>query len=282
MEAGYYSREGGGFRCGLCFRRCLLGEGQRGFCGARSADGDGFASSLLGRFCSIAVDPIEKKPIHHWRPGTSILSLGSLGCTMNCPFCQNHAISRPEGPSPLVSMSPELLVARLRELHLKAVAYTYNEPTLQAEYILAAAPMLEKAGVKTVLVTNGMMSREAAADLASVTAAANIDVKTFNPDIYAAMGGSLERVKENVALMLEAGVHVELTTLVVPGLSDDLHEFACLVDWAAGLSPALPLHISRYFPAHRYNEPATDLDLLKSFETLALARLQHVHLGNVR
>lgn len=273
--------DGALFVCGLCFRRCRLKEGQSGHCGARAVSGGRFVSPFLGRFSSAAIDPIEKKPLYHWRPGSSIFSLGSLGCTMHCPFCQNHAIARPTESRSLSPISPENLALKMKELGQSAVAYTYNEPTLQAEYILAAAGLLKDDGLATVLVTNGLMSSEALDELAKVTAAANVDVKTFNPETYARLGGSLSAVKSNVARLLENGVHVEITTLVVPGLSDDADEFARLVDWAAALATDLPLHISRYFPAYRYSAPMTDLAVLENFRKIASARLKHVHLGNV-
>ena len=270
------------FRCGLCFRGCRIPAGTTGYCGVRGADETGFISPCLGRFVSAAVDPVEKKPLYHWRPGTMIFSLGSLGCTMRCPFCQNHAIAQPQGRAPLTSLSVHDLADKVRAHKLTSVAYTYNEPTLQAEYIIEAAPVLREAGIATVMVTNGLFSISLLEELTPWLEAANIDVKTFNPAVYADMGGSLEVVKRTVAHMVQAGVHVELTTLVVPGLSDDADEFSALVDWIAGLSPQIPFHISRYFPAHKYAAPPTDLDLLRRFKQTAGARLRHVHLGNVR
>ena len=270
------------FRCELCFHGCRIPAGTMGYCGARGADETGFISPYLGRFTSGAVDPIEKKPLYHWRPGSLILSLGSLGCTMRCPFCQNHSIAQPRGRVPLTGLPARDLLARALDLKLSAVAYTYNEPTLQAEYILGAAPLLKEAGVATVLVTNGLFSAPLLEELIPWLEAANVDLKTFNPDIYADMGGSLEVVKNNVARLVQAGVHIELTTLAVPGLSDDQDEFAALVDWIAGLSPQIPFHISRYFPAHKYAAPPTDLNLLRRFQQVAEERLDHVHLGNVR
>lgn len=287
MKPRFWSLEGSEegrevFRCGLCFRGCRIPAGTMGYCGARGADRTGFISPYLGRFTSGAVDPIEKKPLYHWRPGSLIFSLGSLGCTMRCPFCQNHSIAQPRGLVPLTELSVQDLLAKVRALKLASVAYTYNEPTLQAEYILEAAPVLREAGVATVLVTNGLFSAPLLEEFIPWLAAANIDVKTFNAGVYAEMGGSLEVVKSNVARLVQAGVHVELTTLVVPGLSDDEAEFAALVDWIAGLSPQIPFHISRYFPAHKYAAPPTDLNLLHRFQQIAEARLDHVHLGNVR
>jgi len=269
--------------CGLCFRGCRLPAGQWGACRARRGGAEGLESPFLGRFAALAVDPIEKKPLHHWRPGSSIFSLGSIGCTMACPFCQNHhlAAPRPRRPPPLRALSPSDLVREVRALGLTAVAYTYNEPTLAAEYILEAAPLLSDEGVATVLVTNGLMSPEAMTDLGPHLAAANVDLKTFNPETYRRLGGSLPAVQATIAGLLERGVHVELTTLVVPGLSDDPAEFAALVDWVAGLDRNLPLHLSRYFPAHLYQAPATDPALLRRFRDQALGRLARVILGNM-
>ncbi|MDL2259708.1 radical SAM protein [Deltaproteobacteria bacterium OttesenSCG-928-K17] len=285
LTARWWSGPGEGgaaFSCEMCFRRCRLTEGGFGHCGARGVVGGRFVSPFLGRFSSAAVDPIEKKPLYHWRPGSFIFSLGSLGCTMHCPFCQNHSIARPGGQVRLEDISPKLLAMKVKELGLAAVAYTYNEPTLQAEYILAAAEYLKADGVATALVTNGQMGPELLAELAKVTGAVNMDVKTFNQANYQKMGGALNVVRENVAAFLNAGVHVELTTLVVPGLSDDRDEFAELAAWAAGLSPDIPLHISRYFPAYKYSAPMTELSVLEDFRKIAAAKLRHVHLGNVR
>jgi pyruvate formate lyase activating enzyme len=230
------------------------------------------------------VDPIEKKPLYHWRPGSQIFSLGSLGCTMRCPFCQNYSIAQPPpgaGPRRLTELSPQTLAGETARLGLKAVAYTYNEPALQAEYILEAAPVLREKGIATVLVSNGMYSEALLRELALVVDAANIDLKSFNPKTYARLGGSLDTVRRTIPYLLEQGTHVEVTTLVVPGVSDDPEEFAAELDWLAGLSPDLPLHISRYRPAHKFTAPPTDLNLLLRFEQMAKAKLRRVHLGNV-
>ena len=271
--------------CDLCPHACIITEGRSGYCKARSNAGGRLVSPYLGRFTSIAVDPIEKKPLYHWRPGTQILSLGSIGCTMRCPFCQNCGIAQPSESSlkrlPLKEISIQALAVKCRELGSKAVAYTYNEPALQAEYIIAATPVLREAGIATVLVSNGMYSESLLRDLASVVDAANIDIKSFNANVYNKMGGSLDTVKRTVAGLLEAGAHVEATTLVVPGISDSPEEFVQETVWLAGISPDIPLHISRYRPAHKYDAPPTDIELLQRFAMMAQLRLKHVHIGNV-
>ena len=270
--------------CGLCIHDCAIAEGKWGYCGARRNDGGEMQSPYLGRFSSVAVDPIEKKPLYHWRPGSMIFSLGSLGCTMRCPFCQNHTIAQPRQGTPprrLTEIPPAALVARLRELKLDSVAYTYNEPALQAEYILEAAPLLRENGIATVLVSNGMYSKALLTEFARVVDAVNIDLKTFNPKTYARLGGSLDTVKQTISHFLSQGVHVETTTLVVPGVSDSPEEFVREIEWLASLSPDIPLHISRYRPAHKFTAPPTDIGLLQRFAALAKTRLRRVHLGNV-
>ena len=282
MEARWYDIEKNLAKCGLCFRGCVIPKGGSGYCGARHWSGEGFTSPYLGRFSSCAVDPVEKKPFYHWRPGTLIFSLGSLGCNMKCPFCQNHAIAQPSGGGiPLAEIPPDELVRQVLSRKLSAVAYTYNEPTLQAEYILEAAPLLKNAGIASALVTNGMFSREALSDITPWIDAANVDVKTFDAEKYTVMGGSLGVVRENVEYMVRSGVHVELTNLIVPGISDSPDGFERMVDWIAGISPDIPLHISRYFPAHRYSAPPADIGLMRRFESSARRKLKRVHLGNV-
>lgn len=269
-------------QCGLCFHSCRLSAGVSGLCGIRTFDGEVLRSPCLGRFVSAAVDPVEKKPLYHWKPGSMIFSLGSVGCNMRCPFCQNHAIAQPAKPLETTEITPGDLIRRVKALDLSAVAYTYNEPSLQAEYIVAAAPLLREEGIESVLVSNGMYADAPADELSACIAAANIDIKTFDEAIYKRMGGSLGMVKRNVERMAAAGVHVELANLVVPGISDSRDDFAAMVEWIAGLSKNIPLHISRYFPSHRYNAPPTDINLMKDFVKLAGQRLSFVHLGNVR
>lgn len=281
--------EGGSVACGLCFRGCRVAGGASGACGVRLNRDGTLISPWLGRFCARAIDPIEKKPLAHWRPGSLIYSLGSLGCTMDCPFCQNHTIARPGASAcgafaSVPYLPPGELARAAADLGLGAVAFTYNEPTLQAEYIIEAAPLLREAGIALVLVTNGGMSHEVSDALLSAvgpSGAANIDLKAFTPEGYRRLGGDLETVKRNITAWVQAGVHVELTHLLVPGLNDGRDVFAALVDWVANLSPDIPLHITRCFPRRHYAGPPTDTALLRSFAALARGRLRRVHLGNV-
>jgi pyruvate formate lyase activating enzyme len=274
--------------CGLCGHNCRIPDGKSGLCRSRFySSSDGFSSPYLGRFAAVAVDPIEKKPLLHWRQGSYIMSLGSVGCNMTCPFCQNHQLSNPIGgemdkKSGMPEfLSPEKLLNLTKKSGLSSVAYTYNEPTLQAEYIFEASHMLSDAGIATVMVTNGMFSSSVCDEAARRVDALNIDVKAFDSDVYRKLGGSLKTVMSNVECLVTRGRHVELTNLVVPGVSDSADDFAAMIDWIAGLSREIPLHISRYFPAFRSTAPPTDLGVMKKFERLAAGRLAHVHLGNV-
>lgn len=269
------------YQCNLCFHQCLITPGTVGRCGMRGADETGFISPGLGNFYAFAVDPMEKKPLYHFQPGTQIFSVGGLGCNMNCPFCQNHHLSHPHKRLPFQPLTPADMITQVVERNLKSVAYTYNEPLLQAEFILETAPLARERDIATVLVTNGMFSEESLKDITPWVDAANIDLKTFNAHRYAQMGGSLTAAQRAIRHMAKAGVHVEVTTLVVPGVSNDIDEFDQLVEWLASVSKEIPLHVTRYFPAYNYAEPPTDLDLMETFRNVAKGRLTHVHLGNV-
>ena len=272
--------------CGLCFRGCTIRQGMAGKCGVRFNENGILISPYLGRFCACAVDPVEKKPLYHWKSGNFIYSLGSIGCTMDCPFCQNHQIAFPA--KDLYEKSSELsvheLIRNIKGLGLNLAAFTYNEPTLQAEYLCEAASALHEAGISIALITNGAMSSEAAADLLSCldrNDAANIDIKAFDNKIYKKLGGNLDIVKENIKSFIAAGIHVELTNLVVTKLNDRAEEFSAMVDWIASISNKIPLHITRYFPARKYNEIPTDIEKLYLFASIAKEKLRYVHLGNV-
>jgi pyruvate formate lyase activating enzyme len=205
---------------------------------------------------------------------------------MRCPFCQNHAIAHPgsidsrSNPSPSgreMPISFGELAAAAKRASLRSVAYTYNEPTLQAEYIFAASPVLRDEGIATVMVTNGMFSEAVCEEAVRCVDAMNIDVKTFDGGVYERLGGSLDAVKRNVERLVRGGVHVEITALIVPGISDSPGDFARLTDWAAQVSPEMPLHISRYFPAFKYDAPPTDIPLVERFARMARGKLKHVY-----
>ena len=289
MRARWWKKNVDFVSCNLCFRGCNIKQGDSGKCGVRFYENGILISPCLGKFCACAVDPVEKKPLFHWNPGSFIYSLGSVGCTMDCPFCQNHHIAFPaknlyEKTLKIPELAVSGLINNIKELGLNSVAFTYNEPSLQAEYICEAAPELHEAGIAVALVTNGAMSRETARDLLSClneNDAANIDIKAFNSETYRKLGGNLDTVKENIKSFINSGIHVELTNLVVTGLNDNPEEFSEMADWIASISDEIPLHVTRYFPARNYHELPTDIKILYSFASIAKGRLKHVHIGNI-
>ena len=306
-------RADGRVTCGVCPHECRIPEGGWGFCGARTVVGGVVKSASYGRTTALALDPIEKKPLAHFHSGAYILSYGSFGCTMRCPFCQNSEIAAPSSaPSgqeratgegggcdtgraaPFARfldrapyLAPDGLVTRALARRAEGgigIALTYNEPFAAPEYLMDVARRAREAGLATAAVTNGYVSPEVWDAALPLVDAMNIDLKCYSEEGYRALGapGGLPAVKRSIAAALEAGVHVEVTTLVVPGFSDDEERFAAECDWLASLDRALPLHLTRFFPAHRMADAApTSLSTLRRLERIARARLDRVRLGNV-
>lgn len=277
--------------CWLCPRRCHLSDGQTGSCRARQNQGGIIRSLSYGLLTSAALDPIEKKPLYHFRPGSMILSLGSFGCNLRCPFCQNYTISQAgrdgfEGQQlPMDRTSPKEIVAAAQRLEETSgnigVAFTYNEPLVGYEFVYDTARLLKEAGLVVVLVTNGQIEKDPWLHLLPYVDAVNIDLKGFTQSFYDWIGGDLKTTKAAIEMAAEQGVHVEVTTLVIPGKNDGAEEMAAEAEWLAGLSAELPLHLSRYFPRYRSKIPMTPVETLQRLRRIAGARLRFVHLGNV-
>lgn len=227
------------------------------------------------------MDPIEKKPLYHYRPGTEILSVGFVGCNFRCPFCQNWEISQTT-EVPLRELPPEKLILEAQRRGSSAIAFTYSESLVHIEYLLEAMALSHQVGIANVLVTNGGVLHEPAQRVLALTDAANVDIKAFSAQTYRhTLGGDLQTVLDFVERSYHQGVHVEITTLVVPGLNDNDGEINALIDFIAHLSPAIPWHLSAYRPAYRYDAPPTSVSSLKHLESLAQNRLQYVYIGNV-
>lgn len=277
--------------CWLCPHRCHLADGQTGFCRARQNQGGIIRSLNYGLLTSAALDPIEKKPLYHFHPGSHILSLGSFGCNLRCPFCQNYTISQagPDGFEgqrlPLDRVTPKEIVAAAQRLEETSgnigVAFTYNEPLVGYEFVYDTARLLKEVGLATVLVTNGQIEKDSWLHLLPYIDAVNIDLKGFTQAFYDWIGGDLETTKAAIAMAAEAGVHVEVTTLVIPGKNDSAAEMAAEAEWLAGISAELPLHLSRYFPRYQSRIPMTPAETLQNLRHVAEARLRFVHLGNI-
>ncbi|MBO8126474.1 MAG: AmmeMemoRadiSam system radical SAM enzyme [Firmicutes bacterium] len=271
-------------QCDLCPHFCKLKPGVKGRCLARAGSEEGLISLNYGLFTAVALDPIEKKPLYHFHPGSVILSVGSFGCNLNCPFCQNWQISR-DRQSRVVRLTPDELVDQARqgaEVGSIGVAFTYNEPLMSIEYLLDVLPLLKAAGQKRVLVTNGMINPEPWQELLPLVDAVNLDIKAFTPDFYSRLiGGKLDTVLEAAKTLAHSGVHLEITTLLVPGENDDLEQIEGLVRWIAKeLGPETPIHFSRYFPNYRMHKPPTSLRRLKEAVDLGRKHLRYVYAGN--
>ncbi len=243
--------------CELCFHHCDLSEGQTGFCRARACRDGKIVSLNYGKITSIALDPIEKKPLRRFHPGSRILSVGSFGCNLRCPFCQNHEISMSgDGELEMAEVSPEALADKALELRPYGnigVAYTYNEPLVGYEYVRDCAALVHERGMVNVLVTNGTIEEATWRELLPLINAANIDLKGFTPEWYRRLGGDLETVKRSISLAAER-CHVEVTTLLIPGENDSEEEIRMLAQWLASVDRNIPLHLSRFFPRYRMTD----------------------------
>ena len=271
-------------RCELCFHRCELAEGQTGFCRARICRDGAVVPLNYGKLTSLALDPIEKKPLRRFRPRSLILSVGSFGCNLRCPFCQNHEISMAgETDMQTVELSPEQSTSKAAELRTRGnigVAYTYNEPLVGYEYVRDCAALVHDRGMDNVLVTNGTIEEGPWRALLPLIDAANIDLKGFTPAWYRRLGGDLETVKRSIILAAEQ-CHVEVTTLLVPGENDSAEEIRELAQWLASISPEIPLHLSRFFPRYRMTDrPPTPVERVYRLANEARACLSFVYTGN--
>jgi pyruvate formate lyase activating enzyme len=272
--------EGGIVRCELCPHRCALPEGKSGLCKTRRNEGGRLDLPYYGLVSSLAIDPIEKKPLHHFLPGSSIFSAGFVGCNMHCPFCQNWHISQ-EAPAELESIGPETLVEAALRSGTPSIAYTYSEPSIHFEYLIAAMTSARSAGLKNVLVTNGCINPAPARELLSLTDAVNVDLKAWSQAVYSkTLGGDRDTVLEFLRIAASL-CHVEATTLVVSGVSDDRRDIAAVADFLASLSPELPLHLSAYHPAWKESSPPTSPGLLAELAGIAREKLRYVYIGNV-
>ncbi len=288
-RAAEYARPGGdeSVQCELCDRGCLIVRGGTGFCGGRRNIDGRLVPETYARAASVALDPVEKKPLYHFYPGSTVLSVGTYGCNLNCSFCQNWQISHPEDPGSmqLVDLPPQRAIEMIGEYEYRdciGAAFTYSEPLVWYEYVLDTSRLLQEEGLRSVLVTNGYLRPEPWNRLLRYIDACNIDVKGFNPAFYRTeCAGDLEVVRRNVEAAVDAGVHVEVTTLLVPDGTDDLEEISDLAAWLARLNPELPLHLSRYYPHRRMHRPPTAVETLFAARDAARESLHHVYLGNV-
>ena len=272
--------------CQVCMHHCRLKPGQWGICRARKNENGELVCKNYGQVSSLALDPIEKKPLRRFYPGSKILSVGSFGCNLRCPFCQNHDISmiKPEMSEDHYLPPEELadIAVKCQEKGNIGVAFTYNEPLVGWEYVLDAAKLVKKAGMKNVLVTNGTASPEILKRLLPYIDAMNIDLKGFSDEFYRYVKGEFDTVKEFIKAAVEHECHVELTTLVIPTKNDDPEEMEREVEWITSISPEIPLHLSRFFPRYKVDDlPPTPAETIYRLKDIAQKKLKYVYTGNL-
>lgn len=270
--------------CDVCFHHCKLKNGAWGLCRARKNEDGKIVCKNYGHITSMALDPIEKKPLKMFCRGSKILSVGSYGCNLRCPFCQNHEISMAgQADIGVRYISPEELVNEALYYEKTGnigVAFTYNEPLISWEYVLDVSRLLHEQNMKSVLVTNGTVSLPVMERLLPYIDAMNIDLKGFRDEYYKKLGGSLDAVKD-VIRCATVGCHVELTTLIVPNENDALREMEEEAKWIASVNDSIPLHVTRFFP--RYNmqdREAMDVKRIHELKAVAERYLKHVFVGN--
>ncbi len=271
-------------RCGLCPHGCVIAPDKTGICRGRKNVEGRLVSLTYNELTSVNLDPIEKKPLYHFHPGTKILSVGTFGCNFKCSFCQNWEISQSgQGGVPTKSVKPDEIVEMAVGNGSIGVAYTYNEPLMNYEWVKETSKLARANGLYNVLVSNGYINPEPLSELLPFIDAANIDIKAFTEDFYKKLcGAKLAPVLATVAAMAKAGTHVEITTLLIPGENDSPEELEKLTSWLAGLDPDIPLHFSRYFPTYHMDKEPTGMATLERAWEIAKKHLKYVYVGNIQ
>ena len=281
-EADFWKiRSDGKIACLLCPHVCKLNDGEVGYCNARQRKGDKLYSLNYGLITSMAMDPIEKKPLYHFHPGAYILSVGTFGCSFHCLFCQNASIS--QGPPHGSEITAQEIIVIAKDRKSLGVAYTYNEPMIWMEFVRECAELARAEGLKNVLVSNGYVNPEPLRELLPFIDAANIDLKSLDDSFYRNIcKGKLHPVQNTCIKMKEAGVHVEVTNLVIPGENDSDENFIKLRDWVHdNLGPETVVHLSAYFPHYKFRAPSTPLSTLHRARDIVQEKINYVYLGNV-
>ncbi|MBL7077864.1 MAG: AmmeMemoRadiSam system radical SAM enzyme [Kiritimatiellae bacterium] len=276
----WHSDPQGRAQCDLCPHRCIVVEGGQGRCRTRGVRNGKLVALGYGAVSSLQVDPIEKKPLYHFFPGCPIFSVGGWGCNLSCSFCQNWTISQQAVP-PGRTYAPEAIVDGAGDSI--GIAYTYNEPLVAYEFVYDTASLARERGLKNVLVTNGHINPDPAAELLPLIDALNIDIKSMDPAFYMDhCGGDQAAVLSFAAQAHAAGCHVELTNLVIPSLNDTEDNFRSLANWVSNsLSSEVPLHLSAYRPCYELDIPSTPLQTLERAWEICSDQLDYVYLGNV-
>lgn len=283
----YETLDAQSLRCGLCAHRCVIANGKRGLCNVRVNRDGALFTLTYGTVIAAAADPIEKKPLYHFLPGSSSYSVATVGCNFTCSFCQNWQISQVGNEGIVYSgpaLSPDQIVSEALAAGCASISYTYTEPTVFFEYARDAATTAKAAGLANCFVTNGYMTREALEYVRPYLDACNVDLKSFSDDFYHSFcKASLQPVLDSIRAMKELGIWVEVTTLLIPGRNDSDEELQRSAAFIADIDPDMPWHISRFRPDYQYQDsPATGLDALRRAREIGFAAgLSYVYLGNV-
>jgi len=282
----FMKEENGYVCCDLCHNNCKIESGKFGLCRVRGNKAGESIIPFYGFVSAIAIDPIEKKPLYHFKPGSRIFSLGFAGCNLYCPFCQNWRISQSIDINALSTMGkwmlPEKIISAAITHNSPSIAYTYSEPLIHIEFILDCMRLAHKHGIANVLVTNGCIKEKAAAEILKYTDAANVDLKCFSQETYKKiLGGDLQTVLDFITLCYKMNVHLEVTTLVVPNLNDSKDELNAAADFIAGLDREIPWHLTAYHPDYRWDTPRTNPGFLLTTAKEMEKKLRYVHTGNI-
>jgi pyruvate formate lyase activating enzyme len=287
-EAMFYTKaQEQAVNCHLCNHHCHIKPDKHGICGVRKNQDGTLWSLVYGKIIAQHIDPIEKKPLYHFYPGTRSYSIATVGCNFRCTFCQNADISQSPREDRSIygnTVAAESIVEQARKTDCASISYTYTEPTIFMEYALDVARLAHGVGIKNIFVSNGYMTEESLKAIAPYLDAANVDLKAFSDHFYAKQcGAHLEPVLKTLARMKELGIWLEVTTLLIPGLNDDPAELTEMVKFLSSLGPETPWHISRFHPAYRLmDRPVTPIRTLQNARDIGLkGGLQYVYLGNV-
>ena len=287
-EAMFYERLNGKVKCHLCNHYCVITEGNRGICGVRENRNGKLYSLVYGKSVSVGIDPIEKKPFFHFYPGSISYSIATVGCNFHCHNCQNWTISQvPKGKPKEIfgdALLPEVIVAEAKNRGCRSIAYTYTEPTIFFEYAYETAKLAHNEGIKNVFVTNGYTSAAAIKKISPFLDAANVDLKSFREDFYHKVcGARLQPVLENIKLYKELGIWVEITTLLIPGYSDDENQLQEIAGFISGVGVDIPWHITAFYPSFKLPDvsPTSVESLRKAREIGIKAGLRYVYEGNI-
>lgn len=288
IKARFYEKlDNGRVRCTACNFRCLLSEGRRGLCGVRQNINGDLYCLVYGKPIATHIDPIEKKPLFHFYPGTRAFSIGTVGCDFSCAFCQNYDISQsPKEDGKIIGeeITPKEIVSLALKNRCSSIAYTYNEPVIFIEFALDIAKLAKREGLKNVWVTNGYETEEALKAMCGLIDSLNIDLKSFSDDFYKNIcGARLKPVLETIKRAHRLGFWIEITTLIIPGKNDSKKELTYIAKFIASINPAIPWHISRFFPHYKMKDiPPTDIETLKmAYKIGKEAGLKYVYIGNI-